>query len=314
MAPEPPPELTAHGWLTRPDGADLYWEETGNRDGVPVLYLHGGPGGGLGKGGYRRRFDPTIFRIVGTDQRGCGQSRPWAIDDLEHLDHNTTPTLVADLEALRDHLGIDKWLLHGVSWGCTLAVAYALTHPGRTLGVVNAAVTSTGRAEVDWITEGVGAMFPEIWSRFSAAASGGERVVEAYARLLRHPDPLVRSSAANAWDEWESTHIRLDPYWQPGPMHGDPRMRENFATLVTHYWANDGFLDPPILARVGELGGVPGVLIHGRHDVSGPAVTAWRMHNGWPGSQLQIVEDEGHGGPKMMSLVTEAAVRIARGL
>lgn len=309
----PPIEPFEQGFLERPDGATLYWELSGNPAGRPAVYLHGGPGGGLGRGGYRRRFDPGSYLIVGFDQRGCGRSSPWAIDDLEALDSNNTAALIDDMEALRKHLGIDRWLVHGVSWGSTLALAYALEHRDRVTELVLTAVTSGAREEIDWITEGVGAVFPEAWHRFSAPAAEGERVVEAYARLLRSADPDVRSQAAQAWDDWESTHISLDPNWTPGPSFDDQRDRENFATLVAHYWANDCSLRGParIRDRVSQLAGIPGVLIHGRHDISGPAITPWLLHRAWPGSELHIVETEGHGGEQEMELTAAAIDRFA---
>lgn len=298
------------GLLDRPGGVRLFWEESGAPDGVPALYLHGGPGGGLGRGGYRRVFDPQRYRIVGMDQRGCGRSTPLACDDLDALDTNTTQALVADIEALREHLGVDRWVLYGVSWGSTLALAYALVHPERVAFIALMAVTTTSRFEVDWITSDVGAIFPEAWERFAAHADArpGERVVEAYARLLRDPDLAVRQAAADAWDAWEASHIGLTPGWIPGAVHEDPHGRRLFATLVTHYWANDGFLrgDDRILAHAGDLTGVPGVLVHGRRDVSGPAVTAWRLHEAWPTSDLHIVEDEGHGGPASGAIIASA--------
>ncbi len=272
------------------------------------MYLHGGPGSGLGNGGYRRRFDPGKYLIVGLDQRGCGKSTPWAIDDLEHLDANNTRSLLADIEALRAHLRVEAWLLHGVSWGSTLALAYALAHRDRVTEIVLTAVTTGGRAEIDWITEGVGAIFPEVWAELTAEVPRGERVIEHYAAMMRQSDTAVRAAAADRWDKWESTHVSLDPAWRPGPSHEDPRTRENFATLVTHYWANDCFLsgEDAILARATALAGIPGVLIHGRYDVSGPAITPWRLHQAWPGSRLEIVETEGHGGEIEMELTTEA--------
>lgn len=304
---------STHGWLNRPDGVRLYWEESGNPEGQAAIYLHGGPGSGLGTGGYRRRFDPTKYRIVGMDQRGCGRSTPLAIDDLNSLDGNTTQSLIADLEALREHLGIDSWVVHGVSWGCTLAMAYALAHPSRMRGLVLVAVTTGAREEIDWITDGVGAIFPEAWSRFGSVARDGERPIDAYARLLRDPDPTVRADAARAWELWESTHVSLDPNWVAGPMFENDRHRQNFATLVTHYWANDCFLPGTarIRDRVAELDGIPAALIHGRRDVSGPAVTPWALHQSWPSSELTIVEDEGHGGPKEMECAAAALSKLA---
>ena len=296
------------GWLSRPGDVRLYWETSGTPEGRPALYLHGGPGSGLGNGGYRRRFDPARHLVVGLDQRGCGRSTPWAIDDLDRLDDNTTPTLVADIEALRTHLGIDTWLVHGVSWGSTLALAYALAHPDRVAALVLTAVTTGSREEIDWITEGVGRVFPEAWERFAATTPQGVRVVEHYARLLRDADPAVRSAAADAWDTWESTHVSLDPRWEPGPLHADARERANFATLVTHYWAHDCFLpgSQSVLTRAHELAGIPGVLIHGRRDISGPVVTPWRLHQVWPGSELHVVESEDHGGDVEMELTSRA--------
>lgn len=310
----PPIEPFEHGSLRRPDGAEIYWETSGNPTGRPALYLHGGPGGGLGPGGYRRRFDPRRYHIVGIDQRGCGRSRPLAMDSLETLDSNTTQALIADIEALREYLHFEAWLVHGVSWGSTLALAYALAHPDRVSELVLTAVTSGCREEIDWITEGVGSIFPEAWERFTADVPDGERAVDVYARLLRDPDSAVRETAANNWDTWESTHISLDPNWSPGPYRKDPGERVNFATLVTHYWSNDCFLTGTdrIKDRVHELAGIPGVLIHGRHDISGPAITPWTLHKSWPGSRLEIVESEGHGGELEMELTAAAIDEFGR--
>lgn len=304
------------------DGQGLHWEETGRYDGIPAVYLHGGPGGGLGKGGYVRRFELDRYRVIGLDQRGCGRSTPLANDPAHDLDANTTPRLVADLEELREHLGIDAWVLNGVSWGSTLAIAYAQAHPERVLGVVLMAVTTSARWEVDWITETVGAIYPEAWARLAEHAEtadtyrrGRDRIVDSYARLVRHPDPAVRHTAAQAWARWEDSHVaigaggfRRDPRWD------DATYAEVFATLVTHYWANDGFCDPPLLEGMGRLARIPAVLIHGRLDVSGPASTARRVHHAWAGSELVIVEDEGHGGPVMVAAWTEANQRLARRL
>lgn len=295
----PPIDPFDHGWIQRPDGAEIYWETSGSPAGKPALYLHGGPGSGLGPGGYRRRFDTSAYLIVGIDQRGCGRSQPWAIDALEHLDLNTTATLIADIEAVRVHLGIDRWLVHGVSWGSTLALAYALEHPDAVSELVLTAVTTGAREEIDWISDGVGLFFPEAHARHVEAVAPGERVIESFARRLRSDDPIVRSRAAAEWEDWESTHSSLDPGWRSGPMFDDDRTRENFATLVTHYWAADCFLpgELAVLERARGLEGIPGVLIHGRHDISGPAVTPWRLAAAWPKSRLEIVEEEGHGGP-----------------
>ncbi len=185
------------------------------------------------------------------------------------------------------------------------------------IGVVAFAVTTTSRDEVDWITEGVGRIFPKAWAAFEAASGRhpGERVVEAYARRLADPSEEAaddRARAADAWDAWESTHVSLDPAWQPGPLHEDSVQRAVFGTLVTHFWAHDAFLpgDEAILARTDRLAEVPVVLIHGRHDVSGPVITAWRLHQRLPHSELHVVESEGHGGPVAVELTREAAARL----
>ena len=309
----PPLEPFASGFLDRPDGARLYWETAGNPAGRPALYLHGGPGGGLGRGGYRRRFDPELHLIVGLDQRGCGRSTPWPIDDLSSLSTQTMDHLIADLEALRVHLGLTRWLLHGVSWGSTLALAYAVEHPDRVSEIVNLAVTTGGRAEIDWITDGVQPIFPEAHERLRAPLRPDERTIEGYARLLTDPDPVVRRDAGDRWDAWEATHISLGPHATPGPLHEDARHRENFATLTTHYWARDCFLpdDRAILSRAPELAGIPGVLVHGRRDISGPVVTPWELHHSWPGSRLHVVEEDGHGGLRSVEIVTRSIDQFA---
>lgn len=312
--------VRASGLLGVGDGQQVYWEESGNADGIPAVYLHGGPGGTLGTGSYRAKFDPSRFRIVGFDQRGCGQSTPHVTAAGYDLGANTTARLVGDIEALREHLGIDRWLVNGVSWGSTLAVAYAQAHPERVLGVVLMAVTTTDRSQVDWITETVGAIFPEAWDRLAGHAEGagigyrrGEgRLIEAYAQLMTHPDLAVRDAASRAWVEWEGHHVSIgtagvvrNRRWD------DDEYRRVFATLVTHYWAHSGFLAPPILDRMDRLVGVPATLIHGRRDVSCPAVVAWRLHRAWPGSELIIDEGEGHGGDAMVEAWGAANTRHA---
>jgi len=292
-------------------GASLYWEQSGAAAGRAALYLHGGPGSGLRDGWYRTWFDPSVFRVVGMDQRGSGRSRPLAVAALDVLDENTTQQLIGDIEALREHLGIERWLVTGVSWGSTLALAYAEAHPDRVDGLALLAVTSTSREEVDWITDGVARLFPEAWERLLVAAEPqpGERVVEAVARRVRNADPKVRELVATAWAEWEATHVSLDPGFSPGQVVVDL----NKATLVTHYWANDAFLGPTgILDGIAALRTVPAVLIHGRRDVSSPVVTAWRLHRAWPASDLRIVADEGHGGPRMWELLAEAIAELGR--
>jgi proline iminopeptidase len=315
--------VRASGLLPTGDGHEVYWEESGHPAGIPALYLHGGPGGTLRAGSYRTKLDPARFRIIGLDQRGCGRSRPHVTAAHYDFERNTTAHLVADLELLRDHLDVDRWLVTGTSWGSTLALAYAQGHPERVLGLVLMAVTTTSRSEVDWITETVGAVFPEAWDRFAGHAEeagigyvrGRGRLVEAYARLLRSGNPEVRDAASRAWAQWEDHHIsigaggfRRDPRWD------DPEFRQCFVTLASHYWANDGFLDPPILDRTDLLRDIPGTLIHGRRDISGPVLVAWNLHRAWPRSELLIDEGEGHGGTSMVEAWCTANSRHADAL
>lgn len=313
----PAPEPFASGMLLVTDGNQIYWEASGNPHGQPAIYLHGGPGGGMGAG-YRRRFDPERFLIVGFEQRGCGRSRPLAIDDLSTLHTNTTQALIADMEALRQHLKIDRWLLNGVSWGTTLALAYAQQHPERVSAIVCFAIATTSPEYVRWITETVGLLFPREWAQFVEAGrvQPGQRVVDAYYDLLTSSDTETRQAAAKAWNAWEDTHITLDPGWQPGHTlsETDDQAQQNFATLVTHYWKHAAFLPSRgLLDRMDALWGIPGVLIHGRYDVSGPTGFAWELHQAWPGSQFILVDDEGHGGPKMVAAMTEANSAFAAG-
>jgi proline iminopeptidase len=290
------------------DGQSVYWEEWGAAEGVPAVYVHGGPGGGLGTSAYRHRFDLERTRVVGFEQRGCGRSTPHVGDPAVSLATNDTPHLVADMEVLREHLGIRAWVVNGVSWGSTLALAYAQAHPDRVLGIVLYAVTTTSRAEVEWITETVGALYPEAWDRFAGHAEragigyrrGEGRLVEAYARLLESPDPEVRDAASREWARWEDTHVSIGAGgYRPDPRWEDDRFRLAFLRLTAHYWSHDGFCDPPLLERVERLRGIPATLIHGRRDVSSPVVTAWRLHRAWPGSTLLVDEGDGHGGGTM---------------
>lgn len=317
--PAAAPSPRGGGLLPVGDGQRIRWEEWGAPDGVPAVYLHGGPGGDLGRSGYRNRFDLARTRVIGLDQRGCDGSLPSAADPSADLSLQTTQHLIADLEALREHLGIDAWILNGVSWGSTLALAYAQAHPERVLGIILFAVTTSRRWEVDWITEGAGAIFPEAWDRLAAHAEaagigyrrGRGRLVEAYTRLMASPDAAVREAASQEWALWEDVHISIGTDGlHRSPRWDDDRARHTFVRLVTHYWAHDGFCDPPLLERMDRLAGIPGVLIHGRRDVSGPAVTAWEVHRRWPGSELIVVEEDGHGGEAMVEEWTAANTRL----
>jgi len=303
-----PAKPDVSGMLPLDDGHQMYWEQWGNPDGQPVMYLHGGPGGTLGASGYRHRWDLGRTRLVAFEQRGCGRSTPSAANPLVPLSDFTMAKLISDIERLRRSLGIKQWVLNGVSWGSTLALSYAQAHPERVSGLVLFAVTSTSEAEVRWITETVGAVFPEAWDEFASFAEihhpsytrGSGRIVKAYADLLASPDGQLRDAASQAWALWEDTHVSLgrdpvvrDPRWD------DARFRQAFARLTTHFWSHAGFNDPPLLERMDRIEHLPGILVHGRQDVSGPLRTAWELHRRWPGSQLVICEHDGHGGEQM---------------
>ena len=300
------------GWLRVADGNELYWEASGNPEGKAALYLHGGPGGGI-MTGYRRHFDPDSFLIVSFEQRGCGRSRPLVTEPSADLAGNTTQALISDIEALRDHLGVSAWLVVGVSWGTTLALGYAQAHPHRVSEIVLALVTTTTKAEVQWITEDIRRIFPREWNAFEAAAhrKQGQRLIDAYYQQITDPDEEVRESAALAWCQWEDVHISLAPNFTPSARYQDPKFRMVLATLVIHYWSNAGFLsEPGIMAGMDRMAHLPGVLIHGRWDISSPLEIAWELHRCWPGSQLIVIEDEGHGGPRMVEEINRAVARF----
>jgi proline iminopeptidase len=295
----PPIEPYDSGMLDVGDGQSVYWECCGNPDGKPALYLHGGPGSGASTGA-RRYFDPDRFRVVLLDQRGCGRSSPSAVDPGTDLSVNTTQHLIRDIEKLRELQAVEAWSVLGISWGTTLALAYAQAHPSRVDGLVLAAVTNSTAAEVRWITEDVGRIFPEGWARLAGAVPPrlrSERLVDAYATLLADPDPQVREHAAREWCRWEDTHVSLMPGYQPEERFQDPDFRYLFARLVTHYWRNAAFLpDGQLLENAPTLDGIPGALIHGRYDVSGPLDTAWHLHQRWSTSRPHVIDDAGHGG------------------
>ncbi|HET9095554.1 MAG TPA: prolyl aminopeptidase [Candidatus Baltobacteraceae bacterium] len=302
------------GLLAVGEGNSIYWECSGNPHGKPAIYVHGGPGSGCTPRA-RCFFDPKTYRIVLFDQRGCGRSRP-LLTDRSQLEVNTTAHLVRDLESLRTHLRIDRWLLLGVSWGSTLALAYAQTHPQRVAALVLAGVTTTSRREVDWLTNDVGCIFPQQWERFAShipASLGSMLIVDAYARLLFDDDPQVSAAAAAQWCAWEDAHVSLAPDHVPTRRFLDPEFRLRFARLVTHYWRHAAFLEEDQLIRnAASLSAIPGTLIHGRYDVSSPLQTAWELHKGWPASELQVVDDAGHGGGSIPERVVAALDRYVK--
>lgn len=304
-------EPFSSGFLQVDGEQEIFWETSGNPTGIPVLHLHGGPGGGLNQN-YRRHFDPGKYLIVGFEQRGCGRSRPLAHQELSKLKTNTTQNLIADIELLRAHLKVDSWFLFGGSWGTTLALAYAETHPECVLGLVLAAVTTTTNEEIAWLTEGMRKIFPREGDELLAVAQPqqDERLIDACYRKIRDRDPAVRLNMARAWCAWEDTHMSLDPNFKKFLSTQSDDFCLLFATLVLHYWSQAAFLlENFLLKNINRVSHLPCVLIHGRLDVSSPLETPWSIHKKWPGSQF-IVVPHGHGGTEMYTEVTKAFDRF----
>jgi proline iminopeptidase len=297
----PPIEPYDQGLLDVGDGNLVYWETCGNPDGKPAVMVHGGPGQGCVPN-MRRMFDPSRYRAVLFDQRGCGRSTPHASDPGTSLEHNTTDHLVADMEALREHLGIERWLVTGGSWGTTLGLVYAERYPHRVSEIMLSAISTTRESELSWLYNGVGRFFPEGWQRFSHVAVRFGRAngdtVNAYARLMEDPDPQVRNQAAVNWRRWEDVVLSLEPNAPPVADEdppGDATLA--FVRICAHYYSHGGFLKAgTVIHNARRLAGIPGVLIHGRLDLSCPATTAWELARAWPGAELLIDNHSGHRG------------------
>jgi proline iminopeptidase len=299
------------GLLDVGDGNLVHWEVSGNPDGKPAVVLHGGPGSACTPG-HRRYFDPERYRLVLFDQRGCGRSTPSAGDPATEMRHNTTDHLVADLESLREHLGIERWLLSGASWGSTLLLAYAERYSRRVSEIVINAVTFTRRSEIDWLYRGLRCFFPEEWERFRAGAGAtvgpdGD-LLTAYTRLLADPDRKVRELAALDWHAWEDATVSLDPNvarYSDRPL--DAMLSR--ARICAHYFAHDAWLAEGVLLReASRLAGIPGVLIHGRFDIGSPLANAWDLARAWPDAELHVIDDSGHSGSATMAATKRRAL------
>lgn len=303
------------GLLDVGDGNRLYWETRGNPAGRPVLIVHGGPGAGRSRTAHKQ-FDPELFRVVTFDQRGCGDSVPSAADPSTDMARNTTEHLLADMEALRHHLGVDRWLLYGGSWASTLILAYAQRYPERVLGIVLIGVTTTRPQEVDWLYRGLRLVRPVEWERFRAGVPEEYRdgnLVEAYRLLMESPDAAVREQAAADWCAWEDAAIAHEGLGKPGQYLAKADAdRLAFVRICTHFFAHTAWLDDGQLLRdAHRLDGIPGALIHGRLDLSAPVRTAWELAQVWPDADLRIIEDSGHTGSRAMaSAITEAVARF----
>lgn len=293
----PPIEPYDRGLLEVGDGQAIYWETSGNPDGKPAVFLHGGPGGGTSPLN-RRFFDPEHYRIVLLDQRGCGQSTPHIAEGAD-LSVNTTAHLIADIEAVRTALGIERWLVFGGSWGSTLSLAYAQQYPHRVTELVLRGIFLLRRKEIDWYYNGsAGYVYPDEWEKFLAPVPESERdgdLVEAYHRLLHSADPQIATAAAVAWSTWEAATSSLRPDPERTADAADPRFALAFARIENHYFRHGGFLDEGQLLRdIEAIAHIPGVIVQGRHDIVCPAVSAWDLHRAWPQSRLHIVDDAGH--------------------
>lgn len=304
------------GLLDVGDGQQLYWEESGNRDGKPVVFLHGGPGGGTTPN-HRRLFDPSKYRIVLFDQRGCGRSLPHASEPGADLSANTTWHSVADIERLREALGVDRWQVFGGSWGSTLALAYAQTHPERVTELVLRGIFTLRRSELDWFYEGgAGAILPELWEGFVAPVPEDERrsLISAYHRLLNDPDPAVHGPAAVAWSRWEASAITLLPREDVVSTFTQPEFALAFARIENHYFVNRGWFEPGQLIRdAPKLRDIPGVIVQGRYDLCTPPFTAWDLHRAWPEAELRMIPDAGHAydEPGILDALIAATDRFA---
>lgn len=297
------------------DGNQMFWEAHGNPLGRAVLLVHGGPGSGRSKTAHKA-FDHNVFRIVTFDQRGCGDSVPSAADPTTDMTVNTTDHLLNDMEKLRRHLGVDRWLLYGGSWASTLILAYAQRHPDRVSGMILVGVTMTRPSEIAWLYRDMRLLLPLEWERFRAGVPAQDRdgdLVEAYRRLMEAPVLDVREQAARDWCAWEDAVIAHEALGRPGQYSAKPDAGKlAFVRICTHYFAHAAWLEDGQLLRNAQLlNGIPGVLIHGRLDISAPLRTAWELAEAWPDAELQIIDDSGHtGSPAMAAAVRNAIARF----
>ena len=307
----PPIEPYRSGRLDVGDGHELYWEQCGNPDGKPAVMLHGGPGAGCSPS-HRQQFDPERYNVTLFDQRGCGRSTPHA-----SLEANTTWDLVEDIERLRAFLGIERWLVFGGSWGSTLALAYAQTHPERTTELVLRGIFTFRQTELDWLYQyGASEIFPDKWEEFLAAIPEGERgdLVSAYHRRLTGDDPAERLAAAKAWSKWEAETVTLLPDPHVIEEHTSDDFAIAIARIENHYMVNKGWLDEgQLIANAGRLRDIPGVIVQGRYDCCTPPSAAWDLKRAWPEAELVIVPDGGHlfTEPGVLDGLIRAADRFA---
>ena len=308
----PPIEPYNEGKLKVSDLHTIHFEESGNPDGKPVIFLHGGPGGGI-MPIYRQYFEPAKWRIVIFDQRGCGQSTPHA-----ELRENTTWDLVNDIEKLREHLGIEKWVVFGGSWGSTLSLAYSQTHPQRCQGLILRGIFMLRRKELLWFyQEGTSYIYPDAWEEYLKPIPIEERddLLGAYYKRLTSPDKTIRLEAARAWSVWEASTSKLLQSQESIKQFSEGKFAEAFARIESHYFVNRGFFEQEnqLLENLDIIRHLPGVIVQGRYDVICPMVTAWELHNAWQEAEFIVVPDAGHSmtEPGIVSALIDATDRFA---
>ncbi len=308
----PPREPYNEGKLKVSDIHTIYYEESGNPQGKPIVLFHGGPGGGCPPY-YRQFFNPEKWRLIMFDQRGCGQSIPHA-----ELRENTTWELVKDIEKIREYLGIDKWVVFGGSWGSTLSLAYSQTHPERCKGLILRGIFMLRQLEINWFyQEGASYIFPDAWEEYLKPIPPEERdnLLLAYYKRLTSNDMKVRLEAARAWSVWEASTSRLFLDKQLMQLFGETEFAEAFARIECHYFVNKGFFedDDQLLNNVDKIRHIPGVIVQGRYDVVCPMISAWELHKAWQDSKLIIVSDAGHSmsEPGIMSALIDATDRFS---
>jgi proline iminopeptidase len=307
----PPIEPFEHGLLDTGDGHRIYWERCGNPRGKPAVFLHGGPGSGCGPD-HRRLFDPAKYCVTLFDQRGCGRSTPHA-----SLEANTTWHLVDDIEKLRALAGVNRWLVFGGSWGSTLALAYAQTHPERVSELILRGIFTLRREELHWFyQEGASWLFPDEWEHFVEPIAPADRhdLMAAYHRVLTGTDAAARTRAAVAWSHWEGRTITLLPDPTITTAHDDAHFALAFARIENHYFVHHGFFEEGQLLRdAHKLHGIPGVIVQGRYDACTPVKTAWDLHRAWPQAEFHLVPDAGHAfkEPGILDQLVRATDRFA---
>ena len=289
----PPIEPYHQGKLKVSELHTIHYEESGNPEGKPVIFLHGGPGGGITPM-YRQYFDPQLWRIIIFDQRGCGKSTPYA-----ELRENTTWDLVRDIEQLREHLNVVRWVVFGGSWGSTLALAYSQTHPDSCKGLILRGIFMLRPSEIRWFyQEGANHIYPDAWQEYLKPIPVAEQgdLLSAYHQRLTSEDPQVRLEAARAWSVWEASTSKLIPSETSKERFGQADFAEAFARIECHYFVNQGFLEQEnqLLENIPRIRHLPGIIVQGRYDVVCPMITAWELHQAWQEAEFIVINDAGH--------------------